>query len=84
MQPSIVFIAVAEREAEKQKLESRNSELNFEKDALEKRATELSAALVVNIARTVLVGSWHCFVMHLTGSFFFFIEILSNPELYYN
>jgi hypothetical protein len=38
---------------EKQRLLNRNSELNFEKDALEQRAAELSAALTVNITTTV-------------------------------
>jgi hypothetical protein len=51
----IGIIVVTERETEKQKLASRNSELNFEKDALEKRAAELNAALAVNITHTVLV-----------------------------
>ncbi|XP_069674615.1 PHD finger protein 21A-like isoform X2 [Periplaneta americana] len=41
-----VDIKVAEREAEKQRLVSHNGQLNAEKDALEKRAAELSAALV--------------------------------------
>jgi hypothetical protein len=66
----IGIIAVTEREAEKQKLASRNSELNFEKDTLEKRAAELNAALAVNITHTVLVCSYqHCFLMHLTVSY---------------
>jgi hypothetical protein len=54
----IGLIAVAERQAEKQKLAGRNSQLNFEKDALEKRASELSAALAVNITHTGIVGSY--------------------------
>ena len=40
---------VTEREAEKQRLLSHNSELNFEKDALEQRAADLGAALVASI-----------------------------------
>jgi hypothetical protein len=51
------LIIVAEREAEKLKLASRNEELNSEKGALEKRAAELSAALAVNITHTSLVCS---------------------------
>jgi hypothetical protein len=46
------LIGFAEREAEKQRLLSRSSELNFEKEALEQRATDLSAALVVRITTT--------------------------------
>jgi len=42
----------AEREAEKQRLLSHSSELNFEKEALEQRASDLSAALVVGITTT--------------------------------
>jgi hypothetical protein len=43
------LVGVAERQAEKQRLLSCNSELNFEKDALEQRAADLSAALVASI-----------------------------------
>jgi glucose-6-phosphate-specific signal transduction histidine kinase len=39
-----------EREAEKQRLLGRGSELNFEKEALEQRAAHLSAALVAQAA----------------------------------
>jgi uncharacterized protein YaaN involved in tellurite resistance len=46
------LIGFAEREAEKQRLLSLKSELNFEKDALEQRAADLSAALVVSITTT--------------------------------
>ena len=46
------LIGFAEREAEKQRLLSRSSELNLEKEALEQRAADLSAALVVGIATT--------------------------------
>lgn len=42
--------SLKEREAEKQKLASHNSELNFEKDALEKRPAELTAALAAQTA----------------------------------
>jgi hypothetical protein len=46
-------IGFAEREVEKQRLLSRSSELNFEKEALEQRAADLSAALVVCITTTL-------------------------------
>jgi len=46
------LIGFAEREAEKQRLLGRGSELNFEKEALEQRAAHLSAALVVRITTT--------------------------------
>jgi hypothetical protein len=46
------LIGFAEREVEKQRLMSHNSELNFEKEALEHRAADLSAALVVRIITT--------------------------------
>jgi hypothetical protein len=46
------LVGVAEREAEKQRLLGHSSELNFEKEALEQRAADLSAALVVGIATT--------------------------------
>jgi len=39
-----------EREAEKQRLLSHSSELNFEKETLEQRAADLSAALVAQAA----------------------------------
>ncbi|GFG31104.1 hypothetical protein Cfor_04603 [Coptotermes formosanus] len=42
--------SLREREAEKQRLLSLKSELNFEKDALEQRAADLSAALVAQAA----------------------------------
>jgi len=46
------LIGFAEREAEKQRLLSHSSELNFEKETLEQRAADLSAALVVRITTT--------------------------------
>jgi hypothetical protein len=46
------LIVFPEREAEKQRLLSHSSELNFEKEALEQRAADLSAALVVRITTT--------------------------------
>ena len=45
----LCLIGFAEREAEKQRLLSRTSELNFEKEALEERAADLNAALAVRI-----------------------------------
>jgi hypothetical protein len=44
-----LFFFFPEREAEKQRLLRHNSELKLEKDTLEKRAAELSAAVMVNI-----------------------------------
>jgi hypothetical protein len=38
-----------ERKAEKQRLLRHNTELKLEKDTLEKRVSELSAAVMVNI-----------------------------------
>jgi hypothetical protein len=46
------LIGFADREVEKQRLLNRSSELNCEKDALEQRAADLSAALVVGITTT--------------------------------
>jgi hypothetical protein len=46
------LIGFADREAEKQRLLNRSSELNFEKEALEQRAADLSGALVVGIKTT--------------------------------
>ena len=43
------LIGFADREAEKQRLLSLSSELNLEKGTLERRAADLSAALVVGI-----------------------------------
>jgi hypothetical protein len=45
-------LGFAEREVEKQRLLSHSSELNFEKEALEQRAADLSAALAVRITTT--------------------------------
>jgi hypothetical protein len=53
----MVLITVTEREAEKLRLASHNSELNSEKDVLEKRTADLSAALAVNITHKAFVGS---------------------------
>jgi hypothetical protein len=49
------LIGFAEREAEKQSLLSRTSELNSEKEALEQRAADLSAALAVGITTNLYV-----------------------------